>query len=557
MRPKRLQDSLLLALLLAASLFAGLGAWLAYQSAFSRALAQGTNSLTGLLTAVEKTASIGAYAEDGILLKEVVDGLSLDPLAASVEVLDTSGKVWVSASSNRSNQDANGSGVWVKRTLSSPFDKADFMGTLRIEAHMDVMRAMARSEASLLALMLLAQSIGVACLLYWVATRLVSQPIVKFAERLRTITPGSGARLSVPVMHANDELGALVNSANALLEAQDQALMVERNLRTEIAQLGAEFKAIFSSSSAGIFVMTPDMRLLHCNEKALALSGLQAAGANEPEFEQFLENTFAQPELLHEMVTRSTLGGTTEAADLALAASSGPSRWVHCLITVRTTGQNPPAEMPGLIEGVMYDITERKQTERATSHWAEHDPLTGLRNRRGCDVALGQMLAEASAGGIGVAVMHFDLDGFKSINDTHGHAAGDIVLQQVAKRIRSHVRRGSDLCVRLGGDEFLVALRDTHESSANLCNTAVELLDSMDQPIALGNGLMVTVGASVGIACAPRHGVTADALIHQADVAMYLVKRTGKQTFAMAWAAPIHPAHDVQRSASFCSQPNA
>lgn len=537
MRPKRLQDSLLLALLLAAGLFAGLGAWFAYQTAFERALTQGEDTLTGLLVAVEKTATIGAYAGDAVLLREVVDGLSLNPLAASVEVLNAQGKPWVVASGKPANPRNEERSAWVERKLSSPFDQAETTGTLRIKADMAVLRSMARSEASLLALMMLAQSIGVALLLYLVITRLISQPIVKLANSLRHIAPGSGARLSMPHMHHQDELGALVHSANDLLEAQDRTLQRERDLRAEIAQLGAEYQALFLGSSAGIFVMTPELMLLHCNEKALSLSGVPAADFDETESRQFVERTFLQPELLHDMVVRSRLHGTTEAADLALMARSGPSRWVHCLITVRTVGQNVANDTPGLIEGVMYDITERKHTERATRHRAEHDPLTGLRNRRGCDLALRQMLADANAEGTSVTVLHVDLDGFKTINDTHGHGAGDVVLQQVAKRIREQVRRGSDLCARLGGDEFLVALRDTDESSKNLYSTARNLLDSLETPIDLGNGHAVTVGLSVGIACAPRHGVTTEALIHEADVAMYQVKRTGKNAFAMAYPA--------------------
>ena len=534
MRLKRLQDGLLVALLLAAGLFAGVGAWLAYEAAFQRALSQGESTLTGLLVAVEKTATIGAYAGDAILLKEVVDGLSLNPLAASVEVRDAKGQAWVVASGNRSNHNATGPGMWVERPLRSPFDRTETTGTLRIEANMALLRSTARSEASLLATVMLGQSIGVALLLYLVATRLVSRPIVQLAARLRATTPGNGERLTVPAMHRQDELGALVNSANDLLQAQDHALQRERDLQAEIAQLGAEYQSIFSASSAGIFVMSPDMRLLHCNERARALSGWAQQVQDESITVDFLQHTFAQPALLREMVARSSQDHTTEAADLALKVSAGASRWVHCLITVRTAGQNPATDTPGVIEGVMYDITERKQAERATRHRAEHDPLTGLRNRRGCDASLGQMLTDAVADGGCVSVIYIDLDGFKVINDTHGHAAGDLVLQQVARRIRAQVRRGSDLCARLGGDEFLVALRDTDEGSPALCNTARDLLASLDVPIDLGNGRSARVGASLGAACAPRHGITAEVLIHQADVAMYEVKRTGKHAFAIA-----------------------
>ena len=534
-RLKKLHDGLLIALLLAAGLLALAGAGLAYLAAFQRALSQGERTLTGLLVAVEKTAVIGAYAEDAILLQEVVDGLALNPMAASVEVRDAKGKAWVVARARKPGSGAHDVSVSVERPLHSPFDASELTGTLRIEADMAALRTVARDEAWLLASAMLVQSLAVALLLYLIATRLVSRPIVRLADSLRTITPGSDARLPMPKLHQHDELGALVNSANDLLEAQEKTLTRERGLQTEIAQLGAEYKAIFSASSAGIFVMSSDMQLLHCNAKALALSAWEAGGSVDMTSQQFVEHTFAQPDLLYEMVNLSTRGGTTEAADLALKGSPDNIRWVHCLITVRGPDPSLTTDTPGVIEGVMYDITERKQTEQATHHRAEHDPLTGLLNRRGCARSLGQMLAESRGNAGSVSVLFMDLDGFKAINDTHGHAAGDDVLKEVARRVRAQVRRGSDLCARLGGDEFLVALRGTDECSPNLSNTAHDLLLSMDTPIDLANGVRVTVGTSVGIACAPRHGLTAEALIHQADLAMYEVKRTGKRSFAMAF----------------------
>lgn len=542
MRLKRLQDGLLIALLAAASLLAGVAAPLAYWGAFNRALSQGEDTLNGLLIAVEKTATIGAYAGDAILLQEVVDGLSLNPLAGFVEVRDPSGRPWVSSVGNNRPAQADAGGLWVERALHSPFDRTETTGTLRIEANMAVLRASARAQASVLASIMLGQSLGVALLLYLLATRLVSRPIVQLADRLRSMVPGSMKHLDVPPMHEHDELGALVRSANTLLSNQDEALQRERVLRAEIAKLGAEYETIFSASSAGIFVMTREMRLMHCNARARSLSGWVEANADTGADAQFVDTTFAQPEILRNMIRQAIVCGNTEAADLALRGSGGITRWVHCLITARAALQGHSAETPAVIEGVMYDITERKQAELASRHRAEHDPLTGLNNRRGCDVTLATILDGARSSGTSVCVLYLDLDGFKSINDRYGHASGDNVLMEVARRIRTQVRRGSDLCARVGGDEFLVALCDTDERSPHLCESASELLASVGAPIPLEGGLTVNVGVSIGIACYPRHGQNAPALVHSADLAMYEVKRTGKHAFAMAFLPPLAEA---------------
>ena len=113
---------------------------------------------------------------------------------------------------------------------------------------------------------------------------------------------------------------------------------------------------------------------------------------------------------------------------------------------------------------------------------------------------------------------------------------------EVARRIRTRVRRGADLCARVGGDEFLVALCDTDERSAHLCESASELLASVGAPIPLEDGVEVSVGVSIGIACYPRHGQNAPSLVHSADLAMYEVKRTGKHAFAMAFLPPLAEA---------------
>lgn len=535
MRLKRLQDGLLIALLAAASLLAGVAAPLAYWGAFNRALSQGEDTLKGLLVAVEKTATIGAYAGDAILLQEVVDGLSLNPLAGFVEVRDPEGKPWVNSIGKSRPAQENATGQWVERPLFSPFDPTETTGVLRVETNMAVLRSSARAQASVVAWIMLGQSLSVAVLLYLLATRLVSQPIVQLAERLRKMVPGSMAQLDVPPLHEHDELGTLVRSANTLLSNQDEALQRERVLRAEIAQLGAEYETIFSSSSAGIFVMTTDMRLIHCNPRARALSGWGETGVDTSANAQFVDTTFAQPEILRNMIGQALAGGNTEADDLALQSSGGLTRWVHCLITARPAQPTGPIHgAPSVIEGVMYDITERKQAELASRHRAEHDPLTGLYNRRGCDAMLASALEAAHSSGSSVCVLYLDLDGFKSINDRYGHASGDNVLMEVARRIRTQVRRSSDLCARLGGDEFLLALRDTDAHSQHLCETASELLSSLGAPMSLDTGVKVSVGVSIGIACYPRHGQTATTLIHRADLAMYEVKRTGKQTFAMA-----------------------
>ncbi|WP_336921022.1 diguanylate cyclase domain-containing protein [Aquipuribacter sp. SD81] len=188
--------------------------------------------------------------------------------------------------------------------------------------------------------------------------------------------------------------------------------------------------------------------------------------------------------------------------------------------------------------GVQNDVTARVETlrqleqerDRARTYLAriEHlaytDPLTGLTNRRGLEERVDAALWEARLGGHGLALLFCDLDGFKGVNDAHGHAAGDELLVALAQRLRARVRR-TDLLARLGGDEFLVALPglDPAQAAEDARRVADGIVEELSRPVELGTG-RVEVGASVGIGLCPEDGTTFRELLHRADQRMYEVK---------------------------------
>lgn len=156
------------------------------------------------------------------------------------------------------------------------------------------------------------------------------------------------------------------------------------------------------------------------------------------------------------------------------------------------------------------------------SHQATHDSLTGLPNRAVFEGRLSRALGDAKQSGTTVALLLIDCDRFKSINDNHGHSAGDAVLVTIAARLRSQVREG-DLVVRLGGDEFAILIAPGPPSG--ILETLVETLGSaMQLPVALPAGGSIVASISVGLAIYPADAANAAALLHQADVEMYRVK---------------------------------
>ena len=193
-------------------------------------------------------------------------------------------------------------------------------------------------------------------------------------------------------------------------------------------------------------------------------------------------------------------------------------------------GEGRPVEVPRTHVKEAVEVgTALQQASRMLAHaqhLAHYDPLTGLCNR----VLFGELvlreLAVAQRSGASFAILAIDLDGFKAVNDMHGHAAGDTVLKEAADRMANAIRV-SDVAARLGGDEFAILLLAGNRESAQA--VAEALVESLSLPYA---NVKVAVSASVGIAVYPQSGTTMLQLLERADVALYQAKGLGKRRVA-------------------------
>ena len=179
---------------------------------------------------------------------------------------------------------------------------------------------------------------------------------------------------------------------------------------------------------------------------------------------------------------------------------------------------------------VFSDIQNRKQRERRLSYLAFHDELTTLPNRTLFVDRLERAVAMARRRGSQLAVLILDLDGFKDVNDTFGHEAGDLLLKGVAGRLKACLR-DADTLSRLGGDEFAVLL-PVIDGAASAREVASRLLVLLRRPFYMA-GDEISVSASIGVALFPGDGDSPEELMHCADQTMYGVKRAGKGGFAM------------------------
>jgi diguanylate cyclase (GGDEF)-like protein/PAS domain S-box-containing protein len=224
--------------------------------------------------------------------------------------------------------------------------------------------------------------------------------------------------------------------------------------------------------------------------------------------------------------------------------SSAVEAWVSKRVSLlRTTGQRE-IELPGdrWIEArsrptadggaiaVLREVTERKRLERSFAHQALHDPLTGLANRALFHAELRRMRARAERDGTALAVLLVDLDRFKQVNDTHGHAVGDRLLVEVARRLQAVVREG-DLVARLGGDEFAV-LAPGRCATAAFGALAQRVVEELRKPIRDGKATLEP-SASVGLTVFPDDTGDGEGLLLNADRALYAAKALGRN----AWSA--------------------
>lgn len=203
------------------------------------------------------------------------------------------------------------------------------------------------------------------------------------------------------------------------------------------------------------------------------------------------------------------------ASEYRLLCKNGDWKWV--LSRGHVTSYDD-AGRPIRLIGTVSDITARKQAEERIQHMAQHDPLTGLPNRALFFDRLRQALSQARRDDTRLALLFVDLDRFKPINDEHGHAVGDFVLQQVASRLRSVVRE-SDTVGRIGGDEFVVLLREI-DSETDVQRVTEKIHHALAQPM-LRDGMTLQLSASIGCALFPSDGTDEHSLLRVADMAMY------------------------------------
>lgn len=293
-------------------------------------------------------------------------------------------------------------------------------------------------------------------------------------------------------------------------------------LRRENAVQARRFRDMSNVLGEGLIVMDQAGVVTYVNPEAERILGWQAEELELRKGHQafhFHHEDEASCPILGVMKTRETY----RSKDEVFCRKDGTKIPVSLNATPLNDESDDTDDMGVVVS--FQDFTEIKDYQAQIRRLAFQDALTGLPNRRVLDDHLELAVAQAQRHGQLVALMFLDLDQFKEVNDTYGHDAGDLLLKEVATRIKGCIRR-SDTAIRLGGDEFIVLLPEVSVPD-NAQVVAEKIIQTIGEPIELPAG-KAQVGASIGIALMRSPDITTEDLMHQADTAMYEAKRKGK-----------------------------
>jgi len=355
----------------------------------------------------------------------------------------------------------------------------------------------------------LALCVPLALFIWYFISRLVTRPLRQMTDGLRQIAGGDIEEVRELPVSGRDEVGMAAESFNRVMGKAYELISEQRLSRI-----------VFDNSLESIAITDAQSRIRMVNQAFCATTGYTAeevlgktpailkSGKQGPEFYKAFWATLRERGEWRGEIWNRRKNGSLYPEWLNISAVSNRRGEVEYYVAIFT------------------DITDRKAYEERITFQAFHDALTGLPNRVLFRDRLDQALTQARRRKVLTpAIMFLDLDRFKLINDTLGHDAGDVLLKEVASRLRACVRE-SDTVARFGGDEFTVLLPEiTQESDAHA--VAVKILEAMKAPVLLA-GQPTVITTSIGISLYARDGSDAETLMKHADAAMYHVKGSGR-----------------------------
>ena len=359
----------------------------------------------------------------------------------------------------------------------------------------------------------------------------VGPPHLRFYAGAPLVTDGGVTLGALCVLDTRPrELSELQEQSLAVIARQVCALIELHRKHRQLDQQRGFLRTVIDALHEGLIIRDAEARLSLVNQSACSLLGEpldrhlgERVHGDTPRVLRLSGEALPQDEWPDERTLRSGLAET--GLFCRVQRHDGSER----ILEVNTRALQRDGRIDGVVMS-LRDATAMKQLESQLLAEARVDPLTGLPNRKSFSQQLAQALLRARRHGSAVAVGFLDVDGFKQINDQHGHAVGDLVLKEFAARLRAGVRQ-TDFVARLSGDEFTLVLEDLHVRS-ELAIVADKVLATIRRPFEIeGRTLRVTTSMGLALATAEE---PAEALLQRADAAMYAAKADGRDRHLIA-----------------------
>ncbi|MDR3369807.1 bifunctional diguanylate cyclase/phosphodiesterase [Rhodoferax sp.] len=501
---------------IAASLLAGILA-VAYTAWFTSQRAHQASEvrLVELLDTVQSTLAVACFVKDQTLAGELAQGLlnNSDVLAVSISTEDA-----VLTDKRRSPADADIlAAPPIKRLIYSPFDKQKLIGHILLTPDPQMIDARIKEEVWFAAIQLIWQLGMVTFAVVVMMLLFVVRPIKAMSDRLHRMDPTTGERLAIPGRHRGTEIGQLVKDINALADGLTGALAAERQLRLQGEIEEKKYHTIFDNAESGLFLIDRDGVLMSWNPAFASLFNM----AQQPQDTEVLSLNVNQlpwqtPTLMDKLVQSALCQNTAVTKDFQILMAGVERSWVN--VVLRSVGD-------GLLQGVMHDVSQLKESEASARHLAVTDPLTGLSNRLGLQERLHALVQEyAAAKTGGFALLLINLDEFRRINEGMGLPAGDSILQTTTRRLSACVS-SEDTLGRLAADNFAVILNHLTQGEV-VDRIASRISQAIRQPYFV-DGSPINLHASIGIGMFPSDGFDVPSLLRQAELAMESAKSAG------------------------------
>ncbi|NHC05566.1 putative bifunctional diguanylate cyclase/phosphodiesterase [Azonexus fungiphilus] len=494
------------------------------QAAARQAEAAAYRQLAEMLDTVESTASVACFVGDGELAMEVARGLLSSSLVAGVDIATADGELV--RLKRHFDEFERPAGERVVRELHSPFAPTVAVGRISIQPDAGAIAGQVAAARNQIVLQAILMIVAVTLALTLTVWRRVIEPISVISRRLQRLDPGRGEQLVPPRGCEQDEFGSLTGNINSLSSRLLGAIEREQGLRRQHEIDERKYRGIFEQAESGIFIADAHGCMSSYNHALARLLGLPQPRFDRPLAVSLSDLAWADAAALQALIGRCLESNQAVAEDFELRRSIAPRRWLSLSLTPLGDGQ---------LQGILIDVTERRNAELAAQRTAITDTLTGLPNRQGFEEYWSRQIVDHPEQSF--ALLMIDLEGFKQLNDALGFPAGDRVLIGFAARIFACVKE-SDWTARVGGDEFAVVLRNI-SNPKHLEGICRRILDNLGERFTV-SGQEACLGASIGATFYPGDGTNLPTLLRNAELALNDARSQGGRRWSQFDQGMIH-----------------